>query len=101
VTAKPAGSVSILINEGMASVSRDIVAFAEEQLGRVLPEKLALVLAMHLTSALEHIAQGSQTAGLTLQSVRRTYPVEYEVARAALAQLRAALGVALPESETD
>ena len=101
VTAKPAGSVSILIDERMASVSRDIVAFAEEQLGRVLPEKLALVLAMHLTSALEHIAQGSQMASLTLQSVRRTYPVEYEVARAALAQLRTALGVALPESETD
>jgi transcriptional regulator with AAA-type ATPase domain/transcriptional regulatory protein LevR len=101
VTAKPAGSVPMLIDERMASVSRDIVAFAEEQLRRVLPEKLALVLAMHLTSALEHIAQGSQIASLTLQSVRRTYPVEYEVARAALAQLRATLGIALPESETD
>ncbi len=101
VTTKPAGSFSMLIDERMASVSRDIVAFAEEQLGRVLPEKLALVLAMHLTSALEHIAQGSQMVGLTLQSVRRTYPVEYEVARAALAQLRTTLGVALPESETD
>ncbi len=101
VTARPAGSASILIDERMASISRDIVAFAEEQLGRPLPEKLALVLAMHLTSALEHIAQGSQMTGLTLQSVRRTYPVEYEVARACLAQLRAMLGVALPESETD
>jgi transcriptional regulatory protein LevR len=85
----------------MIAVSRDIVIFAEEQLGRVLPEKLALVLAMHLTSALEHIAQGSQMTGLTLQSVRRTYPVEYEVARTALAQLRATLNVSLPESETD
>ncbi|MGH2496638.1 MAG: sigma 54-interacting transcriptional regulator [Ktedonobacteraceae bacterium] len=101
VTAKPAGSVSILIDERMASISRDIVTFAEAQLGRVLPEKLALVLAMHLTSALEHIAQGSQLADLALQSVRRTYPVEYEVARTALAQLRTALGVALPESETE
>ncbi len=101
VSARPTGSASLLIDERMASVSRDIVAFAEEQLGRTLPEKLALVLAMHLTSALEHIAQGSQMTGLTLQSVRRTYPVEYEVARACLAQLRVALGVALPESETD
>lgn len=101
VTDKPTGSASILINERVATVSRDIVTFAEEQLGRVLPEKLALVLAMHLTSALEHIAQGSQMTGLTLQSVRRTYPVEYEVARTALAQLRTALGVSLPESETD
>lgn len=101
VTDRPTGSASILIDERMASVSHDIVAFAEEQLGRTLPEKLALVLAMHLTSALEHIAQGSQMSGLTLQSVRRTYPVEYEVARACLAQLRSALGVALPESETD
>ncbi len=101
VTARPTGSASILIDERVASVSRDIVAFAEEHLGRSLPEKLALVLAMHLTSALEHIAQGSQMSDLTLQSVRRTYPVEYEVARACLAQLRVALGIALPESETD
>ena len=101
VTARPTGSASMLIDERVASVSRDIVAFAEEQLGRVLPEKLSLVLAMHLTSALEHSAQGSQMTGLTLQSVRRTYPVEYEVARTCLAQLRTALGVALPESETD
>ncbi len=101
VSSRPTGSASLLIDEHIASVSRDIVAFAEEQLGRTLPEKLALVLAMHLTSALEHIAQGSQMTGLTLQSVRRTYPVEYEVARACLAQLRTTLGVALPESETD
>jgi transcriptional regulator with AAA-type ATPase domain/transcriptional regulatory protein LevR len=101
VTARPTGSASILIDERMALVSQNIVAFAEEQLRRSLPEKLALVLAMHLTSTLEHITQGSQMTGLTLQSVRRTYPVEYEVARACLAQLRTALGVALPESETD
>src|SRR5712691_7195370 len=44
VTDKPTGSASILINERVATVSRDIVTFAEEQLGRVLPEKLALVL---------------------------------------------------------
>ncbi|HVB72254.1 MAG TPA: sigma 54-interacting transcriptional regulator [Ktedonobacteraceae bacterium] len=101
VSDKPAGASSILIDERMAAISRDIVAFAEEQLGRVLPEKLALVLAMHLTSALEHIEQGSQMTGLTLQSVRRTYPVEYEVARSALTRLRSTLGVSLPESETD
>ncbi len=50
---------------------RDDCAFAEEQLGHVLPEKLALVLAMHLTSTLEHLAQGRQIAGLAIQSVRR------------------------------
>ncbi len=101
VSDKPAGTASILIDERMAAISRDIVVFAEEQLGRVLPEKLALVLAMHLTSALEHIEQGRQLAGLTLQSVRRSYPIEYEVARTALTQLRSKLGVSLPESETD
>ncbi len=101
VTAKPTGSPSILIDERMETISREIVAFAEEQLGRILPEKLALVLAMHLTSALEHKAQGNPMSSLALQSVRRTYPVEYEVARAALAQLRLTPGVSLPDSETD
>src|SRR5260370_41591208 len=56
---------------------------------------------MHLTSTLEHLAQGRQIAELALQSVRRTYPMEYEVASAALLQFRASLGVALPKRETD
>src|SRR5260370_41368195 len=56
---------------------------------------------MHLTSTLEHLAQGRQIAELAIQSVRRTYPMEYEVASAALLQFRASLGVSLPKSETD
>lgn len=90
-----------LIDERIALISRRIVQYAEEQLARDFPEKLALVLAMHLTSTLEHIAHGRQIAGLAIQSVRRTYPIEYEVARAALLQFRSSLGVSLPESETD
>jgi transcriptional regulator with AAA-type ATPase domain/transcriptional regulatory protein LevR len=101
VSAKQAGTPANLIDERIADVSEKIVQFAEEQLGRRLPEKLALVLAMHLTSTLEHLAQGRQIAGLAIQSVRQTYPIEYEVARAALAHFRSILGVSLPESETD
>ena len=94
-------SVSNLIDERIAAISRQIAQYAEEQLGRVFPEKLALVLAMHLTSTLEHLAHGRPIAELTIQSVRRTYPIEYEVARAALLQFRSSLGVSLPESEMD
>ncbi len=101
VREKQAGSTTNLIDERIAAISNAIAHYAEEQLGRALPEKLALVLAMHLTSTLEHIAQGGQIAGLPLQSVRRTYPIEYEVARSAFLQFRAELGVSLPESETD
>jgi transcriptional regulator with AAA-type ATPase domain/transcriptional regulatory protein LevR len=94
-------SVSNLIDERIAAISRQIVQYAEEQLERVFPEKLALVLAMHLTGTLEHLAHGRPIAELTIQSVRRTYPIEYEVARAALLQFRSSLGVSLPESEMD
>ena len=90
-----------LIDERIALISRRIVQYAEEQLARTFPDKLALVLAMHLTSTLEHIAHGRQIAGLAIQSVRRTYPIEYEVARAALLQFRSLLDMSLPESETD
>ena len=90
-----------LIDERIALISRRIVQYAEEQLARTFPDKLALVLAMHLTSTLEHIAHGRQIAALAIQSVRRTYPIEYEVARAALLQFRSLLDVSLPESETD
>jgi transcriptional regulator with AAA-type ATPase domain/transcriptional regulatory protein LevR len=90
-----------LIDERIALISRRIVQYAEEQLARTFPDKLALVLAMHLTSTLEHIAHGRQIPGLAIQSVRRTYPIEYEIARAALLQFRSLLDVSLPESETD
>lgn len=101
VSQKQMGTTPNLIDERIAAVSRTIVQEAEELLERALPEKLTLVLAMHLTSTLEQIAQGRQITGLVFQSVRRTYPIEYEIARAALARVRATLGVSLPESETD
>ena len=94
-------TLTTLVDERIAAVSRYIVQYAEEQLARSFPEKLALVLAMHLTSTMERLADGRQIAAPIIESVRRTYPIEYEVARVALMQFRSALGVSLPESETD
>lgn len=90
-----------LIDERIARVCTQIAAYAAERLARTLPDKLILVLAMHLTSTLEHLQQRRPIPPLAIQSVRRAYPIEYEVARQALLQFRSALGVALPESETD
>ncbi|HLL79611.1 MAG TPA: sigma 54-interacting transcriptional regulator [Ktedonobacteraceae bacterium] len=101
VSARQAGSPPHLVDERIAEVSEAIVQYAQEQLERQLPEKLALVLAMHLTSTLEHLAQGRQNVELAIQPVRHTHPIEYEVARSALAHFSTALGVALPESETE
>jgi transcriptional regulator with AAA-type ATPase domain/transcriptional regulatory protein LevR len=120
------GTASHLVDEHIAEVSRGIVLYAEEELGRVFPPKLALVLAMHLTSMLErtpHDKSGgygqqidstptmnrdtcppdrvATVAPRFIVGVRRTYPIEYEVARMALLQFRSALGVTLPESEID
>jgi len=95
------GAAAFLIDEYIAAISHRIVEYAEEQLGRTFPDKLALVLAMHLTSTLEHITYGRQIEGPIFQSVQRAYPIEYEVARSALMRFRSALGVPLPESETD
>src|SRR5579885_897595 len=94
-------TLTTLVDERIAAVSRYIVQYAEEQLARAFPEKLALVLAMHLTSTMERLAEGRQIVAPVIESVRRTYPIEYEVARVALMQFRSALGVSLPESETD
>jgi len=98
---KEGGTAGHLVDERIADVSRRIVQYAEEQLARTFPEKLALVLAMHLTSTLEHLASGRPVVEPVIQSVRHTYPIEYEVARIALLQLRSTLNVSLPESETD
>src|SRR6266496_5072423 len=56
---------------------------------------------MHLTSTLEHLTSGRYMVEPVIRSVRFTYPIEYEVAQGALLQFRTALGVSLPESETD
>jgi transcriptional regulator with AAA-type ATPase domain/transcriptional regulatory protein LevR len=101
VSREKAGTASNLIDERIAVVSRDIVQYAEEQLGRAFPEKMALVLAMHLTSTMEHIAHGRQSVEPVIRSVRQTYPIEYEVARVALLKFRSAIGLSLAESETD
>src|SRR2546423_463054 len=101
VSAGKQGSASNLVDERIGVLSRRIVQYAEERLARTFPEKLALGLAMHLTSTLERISQGRSIAEPAIQSVRFTYPIEYEVARMALLQFRSALGVSLPESETD
>ncbi len=97
----PRDAPTNLVDERIAVVSQRIVQYAEEQLARTFPEKLALVLAMHLTSTLEHITHGRMIVEPAIQSVRFTYPIEYEVAQGALLQFRSALGVTLPESETD
>ncbi len=94
-------TVSHLVNEHIMTVSHTIIQYAEEQLGRTFPEKLSLVLTLHLMSALEHIAQGHHLVMPALQAMRHTYPIEYEVAQMALLRVRSQLGVSLPESETD
>ena len=94
-------AVSHLVNEHIMTVSRTIIQYAEEQLERTFPEKLSLVLTLHLMSALEHIAQGHHLVMPALQAMRHTYPIEYEVAQVALLRVRSLLGVSLPESETD
>ncbi len=93
--------VSPLVNEHIMTVSHTIIQYAEEQLGREFPEKLSLVLTLHLMSALEHIGQGHHLVMPALQAMRHTYPIEYEVAQMALLRVRSQLGVSLPESETD
>jgi len=94
-------ATSHLVDERVLAVSHAIIQQAEERLERVFPEKLALVLALHLMSALEHLAHGQRLVEPTIQSVRQTYPMEYEVAQAALLRVRSALDVCLPESEAD
>ncbi len=94
-------TVSHLVDERLAEVSRGIVQYAEEQLGRTFPEKLPLVLALHLASTLERITQGRPVVVPAIQAMRQTYPIEYEIARVALLRVRSALNISLPESETD
>lgn len=94
-------TVSHLVNERIAAVSHTIIQYAEEQLERNFPEKLSLVLTLHLMSALEHVVQGHQLVMPALQAMRHTYPIEYEVAHVALLRVRSLLGVSLPESEID
>ncbi len=101
VSQEQPGTASHLVSEHISSLAQSIVQYAEEQLERPFPEKLSLVLALHLSSALEHISQGRQLSVPIIPSVRQTYPDEYEIARIAHQRIRVALGASLPESEID
>jgi transcriptional regulatory protein LevR len=101
VSQEQAGTGTHLVSEHISSLAQSIVCYAEEQLNRQLPEKLALVLGLHLSSALEHITQGRQLTVPTIPYVRQTYPDEYEIARIAHQRACIGLGVRLPESEID
>ncbi len=101
ITQNRAETALHLVDAPLLTLSHSIVEYAQEQLGRAFPEKLPLVLALHLRSALDHLAQGRHDIIPTLQSMRQTYPIEYEVARMALLRIRSALGISLPESELD
>ncbi len=101
ITLERTENMSHLVDERIATVSHAIVQYAEEQLKRTLPEKMALVLALHLASALEHIAQGHPLVKSVIQSMRHTYPIEYGISQVALLRVRSVLGVSLPESEAD
>ena len=90
-----------LVDERIMTISHNIIHYAQEQLQRTFPEKLALVLTLHLMSAIEHSKQNQPLDIPALQAMRHTYPIEYEVARIALLNVRSLLDVVLPESETD
>ncbi|GHO45597.1 sigma-54-dependent transcriptional regulator [Ktedonospora formicarum] len=99
VTQERSENASHLVDERISSLAQSLVRFAEEQLQRHFPAKLDLVLALHLSSALERIAQKRLLAVPNMHSVRQTYPIEYEVALAALTRIQDELGITLPASE--
>lgn len=101
VTLERQESSALLVDEQITVICREVVEYAEGQLGRTLPEKLSLVLSMHMASIMDQLARGQQAPEAVIQSMRHTYPIEYEVARVALSHMRATLNVSLPESEVD
>ena len=101
VTQERANQAAHLVDERISSLARSIVRFAEQELQRTFPEKLDLVLALHLSSMLERMAQKPLMAVPGMQAVRQTYPIEYAVAQAALKRIQAELGITLPASEAN
>jgi transcriptional regulator with AAA-type ATPase domain/transcriptional regulatory protein LevR len=92
---------SQLVDVPITETCDAIVQFAEAQLDRSFPEKMGLVLTLHLTSALERTAQHHPLVEPSIPSMRYTYPREYAVAQAALLRIHSDLGVMLPENEAD
>ncbi|GHO67455.1 transcription antiterminator BglG [Ktedonobacter sp. SOSP1-52] len=101
VTQERPNQAAHLVDERVSSLARSVVRFAEEELQRAFPEKLDLVLALHLSSMLERMAQRPLMAVPGMQAVRQTYPIEYAVAQAALARVQTELGITLPASEAN
>ncbi len=92
---------SSLVDERILLSAQFIIQLAEEHLQRTFSPKLALVLSLHLSSALEYAVHGRQLMMSMVESVQQTYPKEYAVARLALEHVHTKLKVVLPESEAD
>ncbi|HLZ61686.1 MAG TPA: sigma 54-interacting transcriptional regulator [Ktedonosporobacter sp.] len=101
VTQSRSETPSNLVDEHILTVCNAIVQDSQEQLNRTFPEKLALVLALHLASALERLAHGRPLVEPAIQSMRQAYPMEYAMAQSGLQRIRSELGVDLPESEAN
>ncbi|HEY4387533.1 MAG TPA: sigma 54-interacting transcriptional regulator [Ktedonobacteraceae bacterium] len=92
---------SSLVDERILRVAQFIIQLAEERLQCTFSPKLALVLSLHLSSAVEYAALGRQLTMSMMQSVQQTYPNEYAVAQLALQHIQKVLKITLPESEAD
>lgn len=80
-------------------LTREMLSVAEARLGKV-DQYLFYCLAMHLGATLERIRQGKPIINPQLESVKRDYHFEYELAREMISKVEARLGFTLPEDET-
>lgn len=76
-----------------------IIALAKDRLPGTLHESLYIVLTDHCHFALERHRQGLDIRNVLLWDIKRLYPKEFGVGKAALELIHRRLGVSLPEDE--
>lgn len=80
-------------------VTRDIIAEAENQLGKKLNSNLYLTLTDHLHFAVERAQQGLTVANRLYWEIKSYYPQEFQVGQRALELLNEKYAIELPKEE--
>ena len=77
----------------------DILQFAEIKLGRKMPERIKVGIAMHVNAMTERISKGIMLKEKELNDIVLNHPQEFQTAKVMLRLLEEELGIQVPKQE--
>jgi len=88
-----------IVDKKLVDVTKQFLNYALKQLGKQYEEKILYGLSIHVSSTLERIKNGKPIFHPHLDDIKKSYPVEFEVASKIRPMLKDNFQVDIPEDE--